>query len=157
MNSDPSKVLFCEKFIRVLRCMHADAQNPTSTLHWFLNAGTLQSFPLNKNFVPKFRLLSRRDKQKEFLQILIHSNSFLTWAQILLIPNPTYFSASILDPYHPSVDFHLIFVEFLALPWLRSPLSKIFFYIFMRSSDMFGGTLPYIHKTRKTLFQIVDY
>ena len=36
------KVLFCEKIIRIFRCMHADAQNPTSTLRWFLNAATLQ-------------------------------------------------------------------------------------------------------------------
>ena len=42
MNYDHSRVLFCEKIIWVFRCMHADAQNPTSTLRWLLNAGILQ-------------------------------------------------------------------------------------------------------------------
>ena len=36
MISNPCRVLFCEKFIRIFRFMHVDARNPTSTLHWLL-------------------------------------------------------------------------------------------------------------------------
>ena len=97
-----------------------------------LNAGALQSSPLNKNFVPKFRLLTRRDKKNEFLLILIHSNSLLTRAWILVILCFICFSASFLDSYYPYVDLHLVFAKFCrfyySFMFLESFISDFYHY-----------------------------